>query len=455
MINDIRGLEMTARSAEAAAAYDEAVEAFVAHDRDMAEALATTLRHDPSLLLAHILHGFAMLLLARRETVAEAQEDWRAACESFAERGGTARESALLDALGAWATGAFEEAEARLDSICARWPHDLLAQKTLHAMRFMGGDPTGMHAATERALNHWDDTVPGYGYLLGMHTFGLEETGAFDAAIAAGTVALAHAPHDAWGMHAVAHVHEMRGDTKRGLVWLEAHRDWSAARCNNFRFHLAWHECLFRLEAPVPDMDAVLALYDERVRPLPTDDYRDVANAVSLLRRLEQRGVPVGDRWAELAAIARGRSDDLTLVFASLHYLLALIGAGRDEEARRLADRLADPAGRTTAHQAAVCTAVGADLAAALCAAAAGRTGPLRRMRGRCAALLRLGGSHAQRDLFLRLLLEAASRDGDRALFVEAFAERRRLKADDHFARMLIERLGERLEQAEPLALGA
>ncbi len=71
----------------------------------------------------------------------------------------------------------------------------------------------------------------------------------------------------------------------------------------------------------------MLRLYDEEIRAEPTDDYRDIANGASLLARLELAGIPVGSRWEELAAKAEARIEDRRLVFADLHYLLALIGA--------------------------------------------------------------------------------------------------------------------------------
>ena len=71
--------------------------------------------------------------------------------------------------------------------------------------------------------------------------------------------------------------------------------------------------------------EQVLKIYDEEVRPQQTDDFRDMANAISLLWRLNQTGVDVGSRWADMAEIALRRRHDTTLVFASLHTLAALV----------------------------------------------------------------------------------------------------------------------------------
>ncbi|WP_204324926.1 hypothetical protein, partial [Stenotrophomonas maltophilia] len=107
-----------------------------------------------------------------------------------------------------------------------------------------------------------------------------------------------------------------------------------------------------------------------------SEEFRDTANAVSFLWRLRQEGVDGGDRWRELADIARRHRRDTTLVFASLHYLLALVAAGDLSSARDVALALRSRAGAAqggkvlggTVHgdQSHVAAAVGADLAQVL-----------------------------------------------------------------------------------------
>jgi len=48
-----------------------------------------------------------------------------------------------------------------------------------------------------------------------------------------------------------------------------------------------------------------------------------------------------------------------------------------------------------------------------------------------------LGGSHAQRDLFVRTLALAAREQGDTAALAEILAVRRRLRQDDRFFALL------------------
>lgn len=72
------------------------------------------------------------------------------------------------------------------------------------------------------------------------------------------------------------------------VAWLDRMRPrW--ARCGAFSHHLAWDLALFRFE--LGSHTRALELYDQAVRPFPSEDYLDVCNAVPLVFRLRQEGV--------------------------------------------------------------------------------------------------------------------------------------------------------------------
>jgi hypothetical protein len=430
--------------AAAVAAFEEAVFNVAAHRPGVAPALDEALVADPGLVAAHALKGLAAVVLARDELLAPAHAALGNAKAALAARdGGTPFERTLVSALANSLAGRMSAAVGCLDRHVAVHPHDFLAIKLGHVFRFMLGDAAGMLAATARVLPAWSPAMPGYGFLLGCHAFALEECGRLRAAEAAGREAVRHEPADAWGLHAVAHVHEMEGRVEQGIDWLEGARAvWR--RCNNFSFHMAWHLALFHLERG--RVGRVLELYDREVRPQPTDDFRDVANAVSLLWRLEQEGVAVGERWEELAGIARRRRHETTLVFATLHYLMALVAAGDMAAARELAASLGSRALAGDGDQAAV-AAVGIDLADAILGLV--HRGPARAALGRLAAATpQLGGSHAQRDLFLRTLALLAAEQGDRSVCERVLAQRRRARRRDRFAGLVQARLDGALDRA-------
>ncbi|MEO1543957.1 MAG: tetratricopeptide repeat protein, partial [Pseudomonadota bacterium] len=232
------------------------------------------------------------------------------------------------------------------------------------------------------------------------------------------------------------------------IAWFEASRSvWP--NCNNFAYHLAWHLALFQLEQR--SYDAVLALYDTEIRPIETDDFRDMANAVSILWRLEQEGVQVGSRWEGLYDIALKRRSDTSYVFASLHYLLALLAAGDDAAAAELVTAMS-ASGVRGDEQATLATNLGLDIARALMRL---RGGPHRimdvvRQEGglACASFERLvrdmptiGGSHAQRDVFVRSLLSIAACAGDLPAFDTVTRARHTFRKMDRYDGLIRTRL--------------
>ena len=437
MLEDRFGGRHTSDDPVALAAFEEAVLGILAHRPGVAPALEQVLAADPAFTAAHALNGLAAVILARRELLAPAGTALAAAKAALAARGGTAGEHVLVAALAEAVEGRLASALPGLDAWLRQAPHDLLVVKLAHAFRFMLGDAAGMRAASARVLPAWDASRPGYGFVLGCHAFALEESGELRAAEVAGREAVLHQPDDAWAMHAVSHVHEMEGRAEHGIAWLEGSRPaWS--RCNNFAFHLAWHLALFHLERG--RHARVLELYDREVRPQPTDDFRDVANAVSLLWRLQQEGVAVGERWVELEAIARRRRHDTTLVFATLHYLLALVAAGDLAAAYELTATLRTTALAGTGDQAGVAGRVGLDLANAILALRQHRLPRLTWDR-LVKATTELGGSNAQRDVFVRTLALLAADGGDDVTTARIMAHRRRLKREDRFARLVRMRL--------------
>jgi hypothetical protein len=421
-------------------AFEEAVHGVAAHRPSTAAALARALEADPDFVSAHALKGLASVVLGREELVPAARAAHATAAGLLSRRGGTPSEHALTEALDAASQGRLMAAAARLEAHLDASPHEFLSAKIAHALRFMSGDARGMLLTTARVVDCWTPDQAGYGFLLGCHAFALEELGELGAAERVGRRAVDLEPDDSWGLHAVSHIQEMEGRTDEGIAWLEDHRStWSA--CNNFSFHMAWHLALFHLERG--DHERVLSIYDEQVRPVPTDDFRDMANAVSLLWRLAQEGVAVGARWDDLRDVAVKRRRDTTLTFASLHNLLALVATGEIEAARDLVAslrvRAAEPAGD---DQSVVMDAVGRDLGAVILGLAT--RGGARASIDRLARRLDLiGGSHAQRDVFLRTLAAIAADRGDRQALDQILAVRRRVKRDDGFVARLLGRMAE------------
>lgn len=383
------------------------VTAYLSHARDTATLLDAWLKASPLDPRPHAVKAFLLVMLGRAElragALASAQQAiMLAASGAFTDR-------ILADAALAAAEGAWASAVQALETVSRLEPDAALFIKLGHSLRFMLGDKAGLLASVEAALDRLCPSHAQRGFVLGMQAFALEETGHYRRAERIGREAVALRPDDAWGIHAVSHAQEMTGQVDAGIDWIESHEAGLRA-CNNFSGHVFWHLALFRLERG--EIDAVLALYDREIRQDKTDDFRDIANAASLLARLESEGHSVGDRWEELADKAEARLEDRAYVFADLHYMLALIGAGRQEAAHRLAQSFRTaPAAYAAQHS--VANGIGAAVAEGLRLA---RSEPqaafhsLMRVRPMMSAI---GGSDAQRDVFEQALLDCAIRAGE------------------------------------------
>jgi len=414
---------------QAATAFARAERGFMAHLPDAGAALAACLAADPENAVANAVQGLGALSLGRaalRPAAAAAH------ARAFANIGTDMRAAAFTAALGLWLDGNMLAAAARLEAHLDADPSDALAFKLAHGIRFMCGDAPGMLRASTRAVHRFPAGAPLGSFVLGCHAFSLEEAGDYVAAEAVGLAAVEADASDAWGLHAVAHVYEMTGQALRGANWLEkTQADWQL--CNNFGFHVAWHLALFRLE--LGEGDAALALYDAAIRPTPSDEFRDVANAVSLLVRIEQVGHSVGNRWQALGAHACNFADDDALVFAMLHRLVAAQKGGACTARTAIAQTLEALAKRPH-DQGQIAARVGVKFEHLIGA----QTADDGELDGVLAALPEIGGSHAQRDVFVRLLAERAFQRGDWTQVQRILAFRHRNRAPDRFSRELPQR---------------
>jgi len=404
MSEDLSGMP-TSLSANLIGDWNRVIHGILSHAATTGPDLNRVLAAAPDFALGQAIRGISCLLLGRAEMVEVARHAHAAALRGAPA---TMREIAFVHALGDWLDGRPTRAVARVEVVLALDPRDALAMKMIQAIHFVMGRPDAMRASVEGVMAAWDDHAA-RGYLLGCHAFTLEETGEFGRAERIGRQGVALAPDDAWGLHAVAHVFDNTGRARDGLDWLSG-REASWAHCNNFRFHVWWHRALMHLD--LGEYDIALSLYDADIRAEKTDDYRDIANAASLLSRLELEGVDVGARWEELADLSENRATDGCLAFADLHYMLALCGGARDEAAAGLIARMqaTRPAGneaqRIIAHP-------GLHVAQGLQAFASGEySAAWMHLRAGRGDLQQIGGSHAQRDVFDRITIEAALRGG-------------------------------------------
>ena len=410
---------------DALAAWNGVVHGVLSHGSQTGDHLNRLLTLAPDFAMGHAMKGLACLMLGRREMFAVAKAASDQAQVLLAQGGATARERLWCMALQDWLAGKPTQSIAHMEKALELNPADTISMKLSHGIRFMLGDGAGMLRSVERVIDAHSPDHGHYGYVLGCHAFALEEAGNFALAEATGLRALQFAKDDAWGLHAVAHVYDTTHKVDAGIALIDGNAPaWD--HCNNFRFHVWWHKALLHLDQG--DIATVLDLYDTKIRDEKTDDYRDFSNASSLLMRLQIEGVDVGERWVELADLAEKRSDDGCLTFADMHYMLALIGDTRPNAAARLNAQVArssqvkDDTGR-------VMMTPGQATSTGLSAFGDGDYhAAFAHLKTAQPDFQAMGGSHAQRDIFERLTIEAGLRAGrlaDTQMLLSARTQRR------------------------------
>jgi tetratricopeptide (TPR) repeat protein len=414
-VKDALGHEVTTGAAACVDALDAATASYLGLRLDAGQHVNAALDADPACPMANVMKGYLTMLISNASFLGAV--DKRIAATEAAPAA-TQRERGHLHALKSWRAGRNDAAIAAWEAIVAEHPYDIVALRLAHFAYFWTtGDAARMRASIERALPRWSREMPERGFLLGMHAFACEETGDYPTAERQGRAAVEANPADLWAVHAVAHVLEMQGRHEEGWRWVEANRAPLEA-ANNFRFHLEWHRALFLFEAG--RVDELLDVYDRKVRDLGSplvqgqpDFVTDVQNAASLLMRLELAGVGVGSRWAELADRAEKRIGDHLILFTTPHWMMALAASGRWEQADALLAAMREHARGSGASEADVVARVAVPACEAVrahrrgeYAAAVDALFPVR------AEIVRLGGSHAQRDVLWQILTDAAVRAG-------------------------------------------
>jgi hypothetical protein len=408
---DCRGVPVSSTDRSALDGLERASARLNRFEADPVAEIETTLAAHPHFIMGHCLRAALMAAATQRDAVAEARRSLDAAIASPATA--NARERGHIAALTAWVAGDWDGASDRYDRVVAEFPCDLIALQMAHQLHFFTGRRAALRDLPQAALPHWDAGMPGLGHVHGMLAFGLEENGAYAAAERIGRQAVEADAADAWAVHAVAHVMEMQGRTQDGIAWLGATAPhWGQG--NMLGVHNWWHLALLHLDRG--ETDAVLRLYDTRVRAARSAVALELLDASALLWRLKLQGVDTGDRFAALADDWAPLLEDGWYAFNDVFAMVALAGAGRLAEGGRLLARMEQSA-QGAGTNAVMTRAVGLPLARGMLAFAHGAPAmAIRHMLPAREGAIRFGGSNAQRDIIDWTLLEAALRVGDRAL---------------------------------------
>ena len=402
MLKDNCGLEFTAANQQAIDAFELTVEALYRVATDTGDHLKSVFEADPEMPMAHCLKGYFFMFMASGPLKQRAQKAHQDAMK-YAKHA-TPRELAHIEALGLWANDQKASAIKIWDEILEQHPLDAVALRLGHFGHFYSGDSVAMRRVLESVYPSWNSSTPGYNFILGMKAFAFEECGDYADAEKFGRAGLELDPVDPWAIHAVAHIMEMQERRAEGVEWINAHKpNWQGA--NNFRYHVIWHLAL--MHWGLGDFERVLSIYDDELWDPSSDEYADLCNNAALLVRLEYMGINVGDRWQNLYEKVKERTDEHILLFADVHFAMMYAAMGDDARVHDIISNSPDVGGDLRRDVSGpICQAM-LDFRKDNCQQA---QKTLLDLRGR---IIEIGGSHAQRDVFELLMIEASIKSGD------------------------------------------
>jgi len=439
MFQDLSGFALTGATDPAAAEYEAGLAELQCYRGDPVARAKTAIGMAPDFAMAHALMAWLHLLGTEPGSLPTAR-DFHSRLLRAAR---TDREKGHATAIGHLVEGRWREAGRVLEDVTIAHPRDGLALLAGHQIDFFTGHSRMLRDRIARALPHWSEVMPGYHSVLGMHAFGLEETGDYARAEAAGRRGVELEPRDGWSQHAVAHVLEMQNRTEEGIAWMRGSDAWAGD--SFFQVHNWWHLALYHLE--LGDIDTVLSLFDEEMGGGRSGVAMDLVDASALLWRLLLRGVNVGDRWQALANAWAPLVAKSTYAFNDAHAAMAFVGAGRRDAVEAVLAEQQEAMKRND-DNADFAAEVGHAVTRAILAFGDGdyrRT--VRLLRPVRSIAHRFGGSHAQRDVIDLTLLEATLRSGDSAL-ARALADERSDRRHDSPLSQLFRRRAHALEAA-------
>lgn len=408
--DDRYGLPLSTSSHEAASAYREGIDLMLAGWTGTAETLERAITADPDFALPHIararVHAFYQQGDPARQKAAQARE--------LAARRGTERERSHVETLALAIEGRLLEAIASTLKHIDTWPRDAVVLSLplgafgLFAFSGMADHDRARHELCERVARHYGEDW----WFLTMSGWAMTENGDVVRGRAVTERGFDLRRQNAHAAHAVLHAMFEDGSIEAAdrLVdeWIPTY-----GRDGILHGHIRWHQALGALERD--DAARALAIYAAVLQPSVTQapPLNAVTDSASLLWRLSAYGHAVPKQlWLDADTAAQKLFPKSSLSFADVHMaLFAAATQNREALAGRLAvieQRLAD--GKLAAGPVvpAICRALAAfaDEDYASC---------VQTLAPVLGEVVRIGGSHAQRELIEDTYIVALMRSGDLA----------------------------------------
>ena len=406
MLKNRNGLTITTNSPAAADLYQEGLDLVLSQNYGPDAKLQAALDADEGFAMAHVVQAYVLHLQTNVPAA-------RAAAEKGVElsAGCSREEQQIARIVHSFTHGKGTEAIGLVHEHLDEFPTDTLAMRVAQRLYMLGCFGAGVPDFPNHLMAMMQKVAPANGddwAFLGQYAFAHHETNQPEKAMDLGTRSLEGNPQNAVASHSVTHSYFEQGDAANGGRWLG---DWLDGwdRRASYNTHLSWHLALFELAQG--KYRQALDLYETHIRPgVQARNLANLQDAASLMWRLQiYSGEEPGKPWDEVRDMALPAAETPGPAFRDCHAALAFAGAGDAESAQKFVDRVKAQGekGDDLSREMVLPIALGAAaFAAGDYDEAADLMGPTYPM------LARIGGSHAQREVFEDTLLETYIRAG-------------------------------------------
>lgn len=406
--HDRYGLPLSTASDTAAARYREGIDCVLAAWPGAGEAFDAAIAADRDFALAHIararVHFFYAEAQAVRACVGKARE--------LVARHGIEREKSHVEALALGMEGQPAKSLAQTLAHLEQWPRDALILSLplgafgLYAFSGMADHDQARVDLCEKHASHYG----GDWWFLTYLGWSLTENHDVKRGRALTEQGFAKRRANANAAHALAHAMFEDGSVADAEAMIA---DWlpSYDRSGILHAHISWHQALAALEHG--DAARALAIYSDRIQPRVTraPPINSVTDGASLLWRMTVEGHAVpADVWTDAAAHAERSFPNAGVTFADVHMALVAAATGNatglEQRIATLETRLGEGKLAAGAVVPAICRAVRAF-------AGGDYTDCVRTLEPMANEVVRIGGSHAQREMIEDTLLMALMKTGE------------------------------------------
>ena len=407
---DRYGLTLSTTSAEAAQAYRDGIDLLLSAWTGAAEAFDRASAADPEFALAHIararIHTFYQQGDLARTKAALARE--------LVARNGTARERGHVETLTLAVEGQIPAALAAALAHLETSPRDAVVMSLplgafgLFAFSGMADHDQARVDLCERHARHYGDDW----WFLTYHGWSLTENGDLARGRAMTERAFGLRRANANAVHSLLHAMFEDGSVTEADALVT---EWvpSYDRRGILHGHILWHRALGALEQG--DADTALAIYADVLKPSVSSapPINVISDGASLLWRLSAYGHDVpAELWTEADAFAQRAFPKSSIPFADVH--MALFAAATHNSAA-LQQRLGVIEQRVSEGKLAAGPVVPKICRAMHAFADADYSGCIRHLAPVLDEVVRIGGSHAQRQIVEDTFIVALMRGGELA----------------------------------------